>query len=458
MIFKRILCLMLCLVSLLLLSAGAYAGEETEEEPYEDLPVIFDEQELLDMTEAFIENHHVKAENFSVGFVYTATGDTWFYNEDKWYYSASFYKVPLMMIFAEKVAAGEMTLDSQVDGVVLSEAYDLVLTQSSNYYGHHMMDYLGGDRQARLLYQNYSDLPKEDYDPDFYDYSYFSARFMTDVMTTLYYEQERFPNVIDSIMHAQDDRHFELSVKEFEIAQKYGAYEEFYHNSGIIYTPNPIILVVMTEKASYIDTIFADYARMITDYALGLDEKLAAHEREIEEEKRRQEEEAARIAEEERLKAEEEERLRQEEEAARIAEEERLKAEEEAAAAKKKLIKTGLTVLAGAAVLGLLVTLVISGRRKRKKAAKAYGRYDTGTYYNTENTKNTENIHGSRREKNYGFERSESREAAVDRMRDGERAYPEGASRRRESAADTGRAKKQTGSRGGSRGGYKPKH
>lgn len=363
MIFKRLICLILCLVSLLSLSAAAYAEESVDE-----LPVIFDEAELLKMTEDFIASHHVKAENFSVGFVYTATGDTWMYNEDNWYYSASLYKVPLMMIFAEKVAAGEMTPETDINGISLAQANTDVLTYSSNYYGHHMMNYLGGDRQARLLYQNYSDLPKEEYDQDFYDYSYFSARFMTDVMKKLYYESERFPHVIDSIMHAQDDQHFELSIKDYEVAQKYGAYEQYYHNSAIIYTPNPIILIVMTEKASYINDIFADYADMMVKYTLKLDEKLEAHKKAVEEEEKRQAEEAARLEEEARLKAEEEERIRLEEEAAKRAEEERIRLEEEKTAARAKLMKTaGIAAAVIVIVIAIAVALISSAGKKKAR-------------------------------------------------------------------------------------------
>jgi len=364
MIFKRIVSLILCILSILSLSSVAFA-EETEE-----VSPIFDEEELLEMTEKFIEGHHVKAENFSVGFVYTATGDTWYYNENKWYYSASMYKVPLMMLYAEMEAAGELTQESNIKGLTLAQAEQYILTFSNNDYAHLMMDNLGGDRYCRETYQKYSTLPKEDYDPDYYDYSYYTARFMTDVMKTLYYENERFPNIIESIMHAQDDMYFELNVRDYEVAQKYGAYKEFYHNTGIIYTPNPIILTVMTKNASIIDAIFGDYAQMMINYTLELDKKLEAHQKALEEEKRRQEEEAARIAEEERLKAEEEEKRRQAEEAARIAEEERLKAEQE----KKEKIKSTVikaSIIGGA---GLLVLIILISAIKRRRRAKAKAR------------------------------------------------------------------------------------
>ncbi len=47
------------------------------------------------MLDDYISTHGLKAENLSVGYVYTATGDSWYHNPDKWYYSASTYKVPV---------------------------------------------------------------------------------------------------------------------------------------------------------------------------------------------------------------------------------------------------------------------------------------------------------------------------------------------------------------------------
>ena len=68
----------------------------------------------------------------SVGFCYTATGDTWYHNPDAWYYSASMYKVPVMMILAERYKAGEITDETRISGLTLAEANELILVYSHN--------------------------------------------------------------------------------------------------------------------------------------------------------------------------------------------------------------------------------------------------------------------------------------------------------------------------------------
>ena len=152
---------------------------------------------------------------------------------------------------------------------------------------------------------------------DFYDYSYFTARFMTQVMQTLYYEQDRFPNVIENLLLAQPGQYFKGGITDVQIAQKYGNFQDsmgrqFTHDTGIIYTENPFILTIMTKNMGQADTVIAEFCHDFEDYARSLDEQLPAYEQA----QQAAEEEARRLAEEE-----EQRRLAEEAEQQRLAEE-----------------------------------------------------------------------------------------------------------------------------------------
>lgn len=349
---------------------------------------IIDGEALKEQIESYIEEKDLNGENISVGYCYTPTGDNWYYNGDKWYYSASMYKVPLMMIFAEKEYEGELSQDSNLKGLTLAQAEEYILTYSNNDYAHLMMSVLGTDRECRELYQQYSDLPVEDYDPDFYDYSYFTARFMTDVMETLYFEQERFPHIIDCLKLAQPENYFNRYLgASYDIAQKYGSYKEFNSTSGIVYTPEPFILTVMTEDLSIAmgETVIADFAKLFADYTLSLDAELERYEQEkAAEEQRRKEEEEQRLKEEEQLRLEEEQRQKEEEEALERQEEERL-LQLEKQQRREKLIKLALAGCGVLAAGGLLAFLIVSGKKRRRAPARAgkntgSGRKGSGGY------------------------------------------------------------------------------
>ena len=353
-------------------------GEETAEPEM----TIFDPDELQSMVDSFIQEYSgygVKADNISFAYTYLATGETWFYNPDTWYYSASMYKVPLMMILAEKEANGELTQESDVKGLTLAYAEESILVYSNNDYAHLMLNYLGTDKEAREMYKQFSSLPDNYYDPDFIDYSYFTVRFMNDVMTTLYNAPERFPHIIDCLKRAQPTDYFHLYIDpELEVAQKYGSYKEFNNTSGIIYTPNPVILTVMTSDLARAELVIGEAAKMFVDYTYTLDGKLNSYK----EEKARAEEEAKqKAAEEAAAQAEEETRLAKEaeekaaaEEAARQAELAAQQAAEERAALMEK-IKAAAIVLCVAAAAIVIIVPVIKGRRKTGTAGRSGGGY-----------------------------------------------------------------------------------
>lgn len=377
--FAVLLAFALCIGS----AVPAYAADSTDtaditpESAALNEMQIFNDAELDSMVADFIDRfsgYNVKPDRISFAYTYLATGETWFYNADTWYYSASMYKVPLMMILAQKEANGELTQESNLKGITLSYAEESILVYSNNDYAHLMLSYLGTDQEAREMYKQFSPLPDDYYDPDFVDYSYFTVRFMNDVMTTLYNEPERFPNILDCLKRAQPVDYFHLcTAPELEIAQKYGSYNEWNGTTGIIYLENPIILTVMMKNVERAEVVIGEAAKMFVDYTPTLDAKLESYVAE-----RAEAERAAEDAELARIAAEEAEQQRlAEEEAERLAAEELRKAElareqelaEQAAARRALLIKLAI-VLAVAAVVAVVVIHLVKQERRRRAYAE----------------------------------------------------------------------------------------
>ena len=239
-------------------------------------------KDIQEFFDRYIAENNLSADLISVGYIYTATGERWYHNEDRWYYSASLYKVPLMMLYAEKEANGELTQESEFYGMQLSYIEDEVLTYSNNDIAYSMMLNIASPFDCRDLFRSYSGLPDDYFSWEYRGYSYFSARFMTEVMYTLYSEPERFPGIADRLKNAQPGHYFRLSLEDcgIEIAQKYGNYRDedgndWNHTSGILYTPNPVILTVMTQYGGISELIISDLARFFYDYTLSADKELS---------------------------------------------------------------------------------------------------------------------------------------------------------------------------------------
>ena len=393
---KRLVCILISLILTVSMSSIAFAGLETTKAPEaadSGEESIIDKEALDAQMQALVSQYvsagYIKESQISIAYTYLATGDSWYLNPDMWYYSASLYKVPLMMILAEREAKGELTPDSMIEDKNLADTETAALVYSNNDVAHASLRYISGktdkkesETATRPLYMEYSDLPENYYHSDFVNYSYFSVRFMNDVMKTLYGEPNSFPHIIDLLKQAEPEKYLHLKLgNTYPIAQKYGYYKDsrqtVWNNiSGIIYTPNPIVVTVMTADAAKGEQFMGDVGELLVNYTLELDSQLEAHKQQLALAQAQAEAEAKAAAEAE-AKAQAEAQAKAEAEAAqRRAEQEQAvkQAEkiEKADARKESMSKILKYVgyIGGAILLILVLVGVFSSIRKRKASGK----------------------------------------------------------------------------------------
>lgn len=337
---------------------------------------VLDSDELKKLIEDFLDERGIAHDRFRLGYTYTGTNETWYYNGDVWSYSASVYKLPLMMMLAQKVANGELKQDDKVCGVDLTYAETSVLTYSNNDYAHVMIHYFDSERDYRQQQVKMSDVPVEDIPERYYVSSHFSPRFVIGVLRNLYENPDQFPNIVECLKVAMPGQYLSRTLGDkYEVAQKYGAYEQFNNIAGIVYMPHPIFIAINTTWVGNAEQVLADAGKLLADYTLTLDARLEEREKaaKAEEERKLQEEEA------ERKRLEEE--AAQAEEEARIAEaqavQERAFAEEEAAAEEAVAVRNRvICAVAGVVVIAAVIAIaVISGKKKKRRRAAHRGRH-----------------------------------------------------------------------------------
>ena len=360
---NSLLALLLAAALFAALPLSACAEERAPEEN------ILEPAALQEMVEGFLRERGIPAERVGIGFYYPETGEEWYYNPDTWFYPASMYKVPLMMLLAERVSRGELAQDSDLEGLPLSTVEEYILTYSNNDWAHTVRSYLGGDAVWRAETMAFARMEEAEYNSDFIDYGYFSPRYMTQVLETLYENPDRFPNILDCMLQAEQAHYFRLAdeMHIYSVAQKYGSFcddwgNNWNHTAGVIFTEHPFILTVMTLNAPEYEWTIGHFAVLFKDYVLGLEKRLPAVEQ-IREENEAAREAAAKAAAEqaeaERLAAE-----RAAEQAAQQAEAERL-ALARAQQRQRILLIAGIAVLI-AALIALVCVLIARARRRRR--------------------------------------------------------------------------------------------
>ena len=219
---------------------------------------VLDSDELKELIENFLDERGIAHDRFRLGYTYTGTNETWYYNGDVWSYSASVYKLPLMMMLAQKVANGELKQDDKVCGVDLTYAETSVLTYSNNDYAHVMIHYFDSEQDYREQQVKMSDVPVEDIPERYYISSHFSPRFVIGVLRNLYENPDQFPNIVECLKVATPGQYLSRTLgDEYEVAQKYGAYEQFNNIAGIVYMPHPILIAINTTWVGNAERVLA---------------------------------------------------------------------------------------------------------------------------------------------------------------------------------------------------------
>ena len=386
-LFRRVLCLLLILAlfassSLLAFADGADSapvegGIEITPEYAEEVRrmrgSILDDDELAAMIDTYLAEHKLDPEKVSIGYCYLDTGDEYYYRPDDWYYAASLYKVPLMMLVAERVSGGMLDQDGDMDGLPINLAEEYILTFSNNDYAHRVRDYLGGDKVWREDIKQYADFGDDYYSSDFVDYAYFSARYMTKCFETLYYHEQNFPNIIDCLLKADPTHYFRLSteMQAIPIAQKYGSFYDDWgkiwnNTAGIIYTDHPFVLTIMTLSAMNWEKAVSDLAILMTDYTRSLDERYDSYVAEQEAKEAERKAEAEQAAAEE---AEQQAAVQAQQQAEQAAVRER---ETRRANTGKLAVIVGVAAALLAAVV--IILSIVTSRRNKRARYEAYRR------------------------------------------------------------------------------------
>ncbi len=273
--------------------AEAVSAEETGEEAsskQKELPEItedghIDGERLKQWVENYLKTDHWDEPqcSMSIGLWYSGTDETWFYNPDEWMYGVNWSKLPISMVFAEKLANGELSGDSVITGIQLEYALQTVLENSSGPSFYSMVTYLGGNTVSNCaeLVPQYAGLPEDYYTDEFYQQSYYTARIMTEVTKTLYQGgDERFPNVLKYMRESQPWDMFNrndwirtvLHTSQTHAAAWGNGAGDYLHCTGVIYTPTPIVLTIMMKNISDLD-IMGGVADHMSVLAVALDAK-----------------------------------------------------------------------------------------------------------------------------------------------------------------------------------------
>ena len=214
----------------------------------------------------YMAGHGLNESNFSMGFYNTVTGESWFYNPDTFFAAGSMYKLPLVMMYEDMLADGTRSPSDRVDGYTIMEAMEKAIVNSDNTAAGALEE---GLRMSWVAYRQkaaaYSDVDLSALPQSYYYDNTLSPRIMIGTLQHLYAHSDRYNDLIYWMTQANPGHYFQLNPSDYIIAQKYGQYAHCDSTCGIIYAPQPYLLVVFI-NGMYLESAIADMATLTSAY------------------------------------------------------------------------------------------------------------------------------------------------------------------------------------------------
>lgn len=267
---RKLICLLAAFCLLLLLSPASLAEEPTEEGDERFVGKTWEQ-----LTEDFILERHADVGTVTIGYCNTVTGEEQYWRGDEYMISGSLYKVPLNMVFCEKVANGEIDWDTRIRGYTYEYMLRGTIIDSNNDLAEQLWREIGKGavRPYRVYREVIAPLMGEDpetADDMYYKNNYFTARQMIHCLRELYDNPERYPRLLDTMKEAEPKNYFLLHPQKVEVAHKYGYLAEgsilYLNDCGVCFTEDPFCLVVFTSGIAKPYEFLTEYCSLMIDY------------------------------------------------------------------------------------------------------------------------------------------------------------------------------------------------
>ena len=246
------------------------------EAPPEPLISVSESDTWDDLIARLLQKYEADASGVGIGYYNSFTGEERYLTADQYMVSASMFKVPLNMIFADRVSSGEMTMDTEIYGAPYRWYQYRTIVESDNDRSVDLMNVLGGYRafkQAQIPYLGND--PEADLGWNYQIENFYNARQFIHMLRSLLAEPERFPGILENMLQATPYSYLHQYERRYPIAQKYGfveqsepnrGYHTYINACGIVFTDTPFCLVIFTDNILKAYDLMAEACMVMCDY------------------------------------------------------------------------------------------------------------------------------------------------------------------------------------------------
>lgn len=294
---NKIIIISLLSALLIVLCVFAVEMKNTEKKAYQGISEIGEDQntevenqdnsQFIDMSlakdiEAYFQENGIDHEKVAYCITDLEHNIKYSMNEKDEFIAASIYKLPLAMLYYDKVNEGEYTLDSTFtysgymheDAGVISSDYGIgsqvplsdllndLIIYSDNDAGHILYENLGGWKEYKEAMTKYTDTISENY---YTMDNVTTANTMNDVVTYLYDHKEDYKGLIKNMEEAEPGEYLDRDT-QLSMSQKYGMYDSALNSVGFVECNTSYSIVVLTSLGDKGADVMANINRIAYEH------------------------------------------------------------------------------------------------------------------------------------------------------------------------------------------------
>lgn len=294
---NKIIIISLLSALLIVLCVFAVEMKNTEKKAYQGISEIGEDQntevenkdnsQYIDMSlakdiEAYFQENGIDHEKVAYCITDLEHNIKYSMNEKDEFIAASIYKLPLAMLYYDKVNEGEYTLDSTFtysgymheDAGVISSDYGIgsqvplsdllndLIIYSDNDAGHILYENLGGWKEYKEVMTKYTDSISENY---YTMDNVTTANTMNDVVTYLYDHKEDYKGLIKNMEEAEPGEYLDRDT-QLSMPQKYGMYDSALNSVGFVECNTSYSIVVLTSLGDKGADVMANINRIAYEH------------------------------------------------------------------------------------------------------------------------------------------------------------------------------------------------
>ena len=294
---NKIIIISLLSALLIVLCVFAVEMKNTEKKAYQGISEIGEDQntevenqdnsQFIDMSlakdiEAYFQENGIDHEKVAYCITDLEHNIKYSMNEKDEFIAASIYKLPLAMLYYDKVNEGEYTLDSTFtysgymheDAGVISSDYGIgsqvplsdllndLIIYSDNDAGHILYENLGGWKEYKEAMTKYTDSISVNY---YTMDNVTTANTMNDVVTYLYDHKEDYKGLIKNVEEAEPGEYLDRDT-QLSMPQKYGMYDSALNSVGFVECNTSYSIVVLTSLGDKGADVMANINRIAYEH------------------------------------------------------------------------------------------------------------------------------------------------------------------------------------------------